>query len=90
MYSANSELEEKDSVSPAMIQRIVKHHQYHEVRTCFTKLQVSGERADTSGTREMARARSAADRYGAVVVVGVLGKRRKPYRATGRVIRPSI
>jgi hypothetical protein len=43
MYSANNELEEKLSVSPAMTQRTTKPHRCQEESTVFAKAQVNGE-----------------------------------------------
>lgn len=70
------ELEENDSVSPAMIQRMVKKYHCQLLRTHFKKSKDKGWRTGTSGTREIANSRSSWLRYGAVVVEGVSGKRR--------------
>jgi hypothetical protein len=61
-----------------MIQSITKPYQYQDAKQRLRKGQEIGVRSSTSGTREMASARSSADRYGAVVVLGVFGKRKKP------------
>ena len=60
MYSCSSALEEKDSVSPARIQRMTKKYQYQVEKQCFRKNQEIGVRSETFGTREMARAFSEA------------------------------
>lgn len=78
MYRPRRALVEKDSVSPAMIQRITKKYQYHVEKQCFKNLNEIGVRSETSGTREIANAFSSADRYGALVFLGVSGKRKKP------------
>jgi hypothetical protein len=62
MYNARSELEEKDSVSPAMIQRTTKKYQYQVLKQCFKNLKDMGVRSETSGTREIAKALSSAER----------------------------
>lgn len=40
--------------------------------------------------RDMAKDFSSAVRYGALVLLGVSGKKKKPYMATGNVMMPSI
>lgn len=79
-----------DSVSPARIHRMTKKYQYQVPKQCFKKVQDIGVRSDTSGTREMARAFSSAERYGALVLRGVSGNSKKPYTATGSVMMPSM
>ena len=73
-----SELDEKDSVSPAITQSITKPHHCHEDKTLRRKEKLSGKASFSSGTREIAKARSWSDRYGAFVERGVSGKRRNP------------
>jgi hypothetical protein len=90
IYNCNSAFELNDSVSPARIHRMTKKYQYHVEKQCFRNDTDIGVRSETSGTRDMARAFSEALRYGARVVEGVSGKSRKPYRATGRVMMPSM
>lgn len=68
--------EENDSVSPAMIQSIVKKYHCQHFRRRFRKSKDRGLWTGTSGTREMASSRSSCVRYGAVVVEGVSGNRR--------------
>lgn len=66
MYSASSELELKDSVSPATTQSPTKPHQYHDVSTRRANPRVRGLRrasgAACSGTRATASRFSSADR----------------------------
>jgi len=52
----------KDSVSPARIHRMTKKYQYHVLKQCFRKEKEMGVRSLTSGTRDMARAFSVAER----------------------------
>lgn len=81
---------EKDSVSPAMTQSMTKPYQCQEEKIRLTKERLIGVRSRSgSGTREMASARSSSFRYGALVVAGVSGKRNRPYKAIGTVMRPS-
>jgi hypothetical protein len=78
MYKDRSALVLNDSVSPARIQRMTKKYQYQVEKQCFRKFQEIGVRSETSGTREIASAFSSALRYGALVLLGVSGKSRKP------------
>lgn len=79
MYSARSELDEKDSVSPAITQRMTNAHQYHVVNKRLMKARFKGARsALVTGNLEMTNARSDSVRYGARVVAGVSGKRNRP------------
>jgi hypothetical protein len=78
MYSCSSAFVLKDSVSPARIQSTTNMYQYHVPKQCFKNLHEIGVRSETSGTREIASAFSSAEKYGALVLRGVSGKRRKP------------
>ena len=62
MYSCNKAFVLKDSVSPARIHRMTKKYQYHVLKQCFRKEKEIGVRSLTSGTRDMARAFSVAER----------------------------
>lgn len=80
MYRARRALVEKDSVSPAIIQRTTKKYlgtsqrgsksveigaasyQYQVEKQCFKNLHEIGVRSETSGTREIAKAFSSAER----------------------------
>ena len=69
----------KDSVSPAMIQRRTKPYQCQVAKMVLRKGMLIRVRSrGFSGTRDTARAFSLGVRYGARVVVGVSGKRKKP------------
>jgi hypothetical protein len=79
MYRARSELDENDSVSPAITQRMTNAHQYQVVNNRLMKARFKGARsALVTGNLEMAKARSDSLRYGARVVDGVSGKRKRP------------
>lgn len=59
MYRASREFEEKDSVSPAMIQRMTKNHQYQVERRVLRKARLMGECVVlVAGRRVVARERS--------------------------------
>ena len=62
-----------------MIQRMTKAHQYQVVKRRLRKGRLMREWvALVCGRRLTARCRSESVRYGAVVVVGVSGKRNRP------------